>query len=137
MKYAGEAVRKWVIEELSGIEIGSKVIPVYNLARIDQAAPYVLVVNQTQNGVVTKEKDCAMATVNIMAVTEFFGDYGGDQMADRIASEISQRLTGAEGEQDGLKITVLSLDANESTMQIDQTRRVITRNLAYQIFVEL
>ncbi len=136
MKYFGEQIRVWLIDQLSDLKVNDIDIPVKNIAQMGDAAPYVLIINQTQNDTLTKDENSAMATVVIQCVTEFTGNYGGDQFADRIASEVSEKVTGLSGVTEELKVHVMGLDANESTMIIDQTKRVITRQLAFRLLVE-
>jgi hypothetical protein len=135
MKYAGEQVRKWLLAELAGIEIDGITLPVYNLADMNSEAPYILIVNQTQSNVLTKDARSAEVTALVQCVTKFDGDYGGDMFADRMASEVSEIITDATGQTDDFIIQMLALDANETVNIINQTERVIVRQLAYRFIV--
>ena len=135
MKYAGEEIRTWVIAQLANIQVSGATIPVVNVARKALTAPFIDVMNQTQGNVLTKDSNSAISTVIVQCVTRFDGDYGGDSFADKMASAVSERLTDTSGTTTNFHLDVLGLDANESTMLINQTERVITRQLAYRIIV--
>jgi hypothetical protein len=136
MKYAGEQVRAWLIEELTGIVVQGVTLPVYNLAMMDAETPYILIVNQIQSNVLSKDADTAEMTATIQCVTSFQGDYGGDQFADEMASKVSELITDIKDETDDFIIQQIGLDANEATIIINQTERVIVRQLSYRFYVQ-
>jgi hypothetical protein len=136
MKYAGDQIRTAFITALTGITVDSVSIPVYNVAQIESDPPYILLVNQTQSEPATKDNDCAEHTIIVQCVTKFSGDYGGDWFADQMAAAVNELIDEQEFTTTDFIITVLGAFVNETNQIINQTVRVIIRQLSYQLFIQ-
>jgi hypothetical protein len=86
-----QEIRKHYIDLLSGLTVGSKAVPVYNLAQVAQKPPYVLIFGGTSEDANTKGGFSDTVTVNVQVHTSFEGDYGGEKFADDVIIEIIDR----------------------------------------------
>lgn len=136
MKYNGDKIRQAFLTALANITIDGVSVPVYNIARIESDPPYILLVNQTQGEAATKDNDCAEQTIIVQGVTKFSGDYGGDWFADQIAAKINEAIDDQVFTVGGITITVLGAFANETNQIINETDRVIIRQISYRLFIE-
>ena len=138
-KYPGKEIRKYYFDLLSDIKIDNKEIPVYNLARIGIEPPYIMLVNQTATGRNTKGSYSDDTTILIQCVTHFEGNFGGDQYADKIANEVTEKIFENRpdyGTTNNFKIVTTQITSNETLREQTSTDVLIIRQLTISNYVE-
>ena len=135
MEYAGKEIRKWYYDTLTGIKVDGVTIPIRNYPNINEAPPFIALVNQTQGDYATKGKEEFAVSILVQVYTSNVAGFNGDFQADAIADEVMKKIKGNYGKTTNFEIVTTNINANESFHKIDATRGLIIRQIEFTHFV--
>lgn len=133
-------LRKYYIDKLTGIEVNSTVIPVINLARINQRSPYIMILKQSQGEAALKSHGLCEMSITLQCVTSASGDFGGDEFADDVADAVIQKLfetPGDYGQTSVIKVVTCTVTSDELLRINTNTDLQIIRQLEITNYVEI
>ena len=137
-KDATKEIRQHYVDLLSGIEVNGKSIPVYNLARVADKPPYILIFGGVNEQGTTKDTKHSLLSVNVEIHTSYRGDYGGEKFMDAIVNEILEKRyeNGPRyGDTDNFSLVTCTYTATESLRIETSTEVHIIRQLTFNHFV--
>jgi len=140
-KDATKEIRKHYVELLAGLEVNSKSIPVFNLAKVNSKPPYILIFGGTSENNDTKNGFSDNITVNVQVHTSFTGDFGGEEFADDVVNEIIERrydqsTPGVYGSTENFNIITCTRNIQEAARIETPTSVHILRQIQFSHFIE-
>jgi hypothetical protein len=137
-KDATRELRQHYVELLTGITVNSKVIPVYNLAKVSNKPPYILIFGGTNTQGMTKGTTHSDLSINVEIHTAYQGDYGGEKFLDAIANEILEKRyenSPRYGATDNFQIITCQYSATETLRLETSTEIHILRQITFNHFI--
>lgn len=137
-KDATREIRQHYTELLSGIQVGGISIPVYNLAKVANKPPYILVFGGVNDQGTTKGPRHSQVSINVEVHTAYQGDYGGEKFMDAIVNEILEKRFENEpyyGQTENFKLVTCQYSAGESLRIESSTEIHILRQITFNHFV--
>ncbi|TVR41895.1 MAG: hypothetical protein EA392_00930 [Cryomorphaceae bacterium] len=137
-KDATREIRQHYVDLLSEIEVNDKAIPVYNLAKVSDPPPYILVFGGVNEQGTTKGPRHSEISINVEVHTAYRGDYGGEKFMDAIVNEIIEKRyekAPRYGETENFQLVTCQYNAGESLRLQTSTEVHIIRQITFNHFV--
>jgi len=134
-------IRAGYFSLLSGIVIGGKTIPVFDMvADIPTQTPYIIIDGILPISENTKDSFMYELTVDLLVYTSFKGDFGSRKPGDLIVREILKRVVPSPGKSGvsaaGFNVYMAKFVGSNNELTNGDTQRTYRKRITFQHLAE-